>query len=363
MSDSTTPGSSQDTGLKQILAIDLGKFKSVACDYDAQTGEHRFDTIPTRPQDFHDLLTERQPDRLVIEIGSAAGWVADMAQALSIEVQIANPNHEAWRWKNVKRKTDKDDALKLAQLSVMDQLPTLTLPSTQIRQWRSLITYRWTLVGRRTAIKNSIRAILDRQGLSHPSGKKGWTKESLVGLGLMAYPIDQVDAEELWRGQLDIELKALEQIEGLIQKVEVRLEVLAKQDKRVDQLQTIPGVGPRLAEVVVSMIDDPKRFKNAKQVGAYAGLVPKQYESGTMSRQGRITGQGNKLLRALLVEVSWLMRRYNPVLNAIFDRVCKESKARRKIAVVATARRLLVMCWAMLRDGTTWNPPGQAVTT
>lgn len=115
MSDSTTPGSSQDNGLKQILAIDLGKFKSVACDYDAQTGEHRFDTIPTRPQDFHDLLTERQPDRLVIEIGSAAGWVADMAQALSIEVQIANPNHEAWRWKNVKRKTDKDDALKLAQ--------------------------------------------------------------------------------------------------------------------------------------------------------------------------------------------------------------------------------------------------------
>ena len=76
-----------------------------------------------------------------------------------------------------------------------------------------------------------------------------------------------------------------------------------------------------------------------------------------MSRQGRVTGQGNKLLRALLVEVGWLMRRYNPVLNAIFDRVCGASKARCKIAVVATARRLLVMCWAMLRDGTAWNPP------
>lgn len=360
---SSTPGSVQGAGLKRILAIDLGKFKSVVCDYDVQTSGHRFDTIPTRPQDFHDLLTERQPDRLVIEIGSAAGWVADMAQALEIEIQIANPNHEAWRWKNVKRKTDKDDALKLAQLSVMGQLPMLTLPSSQVRQWRSLITYRWALVGRRTAIKNSIRAVLDRQGLSHRSGKKGWTKESLAGLGLMAYPIDQVDADELWRGQLDIELKALEQIEGLIQQVETKLEALAKQDKRVDQLQTIPGVGPRLAEVVVSTIDDPKRFKNAKQVGAYAGLVPKQYESGTMSRQGRITGQGNKLLRALLVEVGWLMRRYNPLLKSIFDRVCKESKARRKIAVVATARRLLVMCWAMLRDGTAWDPPGQAATT
>ena len=220
-----------------------------------------------------------------------------------------------------------------------------------------MIAYRWTLVGRRAAIKNSIRSILDRQALTHASGKKGWTKQSLAGLGLMAYPIDKVDADELWRGQLDIELTALEQIQGLIKQVEAKLEALAKSDQRVEQLQTIPGVGPRLAEVVVATIDDPKRFKSAKQVGAYAGLVPKQYESGTMSRQGRVTGQGNKLLRALLVEVGWLMRRYNPVLNAIFDRVCGGSKARRKIAVVATARRLLVMCWAMLRDGTTWNPP------
>lgn len=367
ISNTPAPGSSQAPRAPRILAIDLGKFKSVACDYDPATGTHTFTTLPTRPQDFHDLLTERFGDtsgasggRLVIEVGSAAGWVKDLAEALNIEVQVANPNHEAWRWKNVKRKTDKDDALKLAQLSAMDQLPTLVLPGSGVRQWRSMITYRWTLVGRRTAIKNSIRAVLDRQGLTHHSGKKGWTQASLAGLGLMAYPIDQVDADELWRGQLDIELQSLEQIEGLIKQVEAKLEVLAKSDKRVAQLQSIPGVGPRLSEVVVAMIDDPTRFKSAKQVGAYAGLVPKQYESGTMSRQGRITGQGNKLLRALLVEVGWLMRRYNPVLNAIFDRVCGGSKARRKIAVVATARRLLVMCWAMLRDGTTWNPPTPA---
>lgn len=366
MTDSTpAPGSFQAARTQRILAIDLGKFKSVACDYDPATNAHTFTTIPTRPQDFHDLLTERFGEtsgetsggRLVIEIGSAAGWVMDMAELLGIEIQIANPNHEAWRWKNVKRKTDKDDALKLAQLSAMDQLPTLTLPGAKVRQWRSLIAYRWTLVGRRTAIKNSIRAVLDRQGLTHAPGKKGWTKQSLAGLGLMAYPIAKVDNDELWRGQLDIELQALDQVEGLIKQVEAKLEALAKADKRVEQLQTIPGVGPRLAEVVVATIDDPKRFKSAKQVGAYAGLVPKQYESGTMSRQGRVTGQGNKLLRALLVEVGWLMRRYNPVLKAIFDRVCGQSKARRKIAVVATARRLLVMCWAMLRDGTTWNPP------
>lgn len=354
---SSAPGSSQALQAQRILAIDLGKFTSVACDYDTATGTHTFNTIPTRPQAMHDLLVDRSPHRVVIEVGSAAGWVKDLAEALKIDVQVANPNHEAWRWKNVKRKTDKDDALRLAQLSTMNQLPTVELPAASVRQWRSLIGYRAALVGRRTAIKNSVRAILDRQGLTHPSGKKGWTKESLVTLGLMAYPIDKVDDDELWRGQLDIELKAFEQVQGLIQRVETKLDALASKDKRVQRLQTIPGVGPRLSELVVAVIDDPNRFKNAKQVGAYAGLVPRQYESGTMSRQGRITGRGNPLLRALLVEVSWLMRRYNPALASIFERVCGGSKTRRKIAAVATARRLLVICWAMLRDGTDWREP------
>lgn len=361
MTDSTTPGrfakTAADARPTRILAIDLGKFKSVACDYDASAGEHRFTTISTRPQAMHDLLVERTPERLVIEVGSSAGWVKDLAEVLGIAVQVANPNHEAWRWKNVKRKTDKDDALRLAQLSSMGQLPTVELPGARVRQWRSLIGYRAALVGRRTAIKNSIRAVLDRQGLTHPSGKKGWTKESLAVLRLLAYPLNEVDHAELWRGQLDIELQALEQVEGLITQVEAKLDALASSDERVHRLQTIPGVGPRLSELVVAVIDDPNRFKNAKQVGAYAGLVPRQYESGTMSRQGRITGRGNPLLRALLVEVAWLMRRYNPRLRSIFERVCGPSKARRKIAAVATARRLLVICWAMLRDGTSWREP------
>lgn len=341
----------------RILAIDLGKFKSVACDYDTATAEHTFTTIPTTPQAMHDLLAERAPGRVVIEIGSAAGWVKDLCEALELEVRVANPNHDAWRWKSVKRKTDRDDALKLAQLSAMDQLPTIELPASKVRQWRSLIGYRWTLVGRRTAIKNSIRAILDRQGLSMPAGRSGWTKEAKAALQRDARPLEELPGEELWRGQLGVELRALEQIEALIVEVEAKLEALAETDERVRRLRTIPGVGPRLAEVVVAVIDDPKRFRSAKQVGAYAGLVPRQYESGTMSRQGRITGRGNKLLRALLVEVSWLMRRYNPHLRAIFDRVCRESKTRRKIAVVATARRLLIICWAMLRDGTHWKQP------
>src|SRR5690606_10471786 len=82
----------------KILAIDLGKFKSVACVYQSSTGEHSFVTVATKPGDIHGLLTTHRPQRVVIEIGSAAGWIHDLAVAMEIPIEVANPNHEAWRW-------------------------------------------------------------------------------------------------------------------------------------------------------------------------------------------------------------------------------------------------------------------------
>lgn len=111
-----------------LLAIDLGKFKSVACLY-RDDEDTTFRTIETRPQAIHDLLVDWEPDRLIIEVGTISGWVHDVATALGIEVQVANPNTEGWRWRRVKRKTDRDDALKLARLSAAGQLPTVWMPT------------------------------------------------------------------------------------------------------------------------------------------------------------------------------------------------------------------------------------------
>jgi len=342
-----------------ILSFDLGKFKSVACLYLPASGdkpaEHSFRTIPTTPAAVHDLLVEVAPKQVLIEIGPAAGWVKDLCETLGLPIAIANTNGEAWKWKNVKRKTDKDDSLKLPRLWVMGAFPKVELPTSKVRQWRSLIAFRHTLVTRRTAIKNSIRSLLDRQGIAHAKGKSGWTEAGLAVLKELAKPMEETSDEELWRGQVHVELEGLRQVEEQIVKVESRLEVIAKSDERVRLLQTIPGVGPRLSETVVAIIDNPNRFRNGKQLGAYAGLVPKQLESGEMVRSGRITRHGNTLLRTLLVEVSWLMRHWNEVFRAKFDHVCRGSKSRRKIAVVATARKLLVTCWAMLRDKTAWR--------
>lgn len=341
----------------KILAIDLGKNKSVACIYDAASGSGGFRTLPTNAEAIRELVTTVEPDRVVIEICPIAGWVGDLVAATGVELQVANTSAPAWRWSNTRRKTDRDDALRLAQLSALNQLPQVAVPPRPIRQWRALIRYRHHLVRRRTQIRNHIRALFDREGLSLPKGGLCWTQAGITALQTYVQPLDDVGLNELWRGELECELNALCAIEDLVTRVQKKLDGIEQQQDRCRLLRTIPGVGPRLAEIVVAVLDDPGRFRTGKQVACYAGLTPRQYQSGDNDRHGRISRQGNSLLRAMLVEVSWVSLQYNGWARAIYERVRRGSPARKKIAIVAVARRLLVRCWAMLRDGTAWKPP------
>jgi len=117
----------------------------------------------------------------------------------------------------------------------------------------------------------------------------------------------------------------------------IRLDTLTATDPRAKRLQTIPGVGPRTAEAILAILDDSGRFPNGKQVGAYIGLAPRQYQSGQTNRQGRISGAGNPTLRTLLIEVSWIGLRYNPWMREVYERVRAGSNARKKLAIVAVA--------------------------
>jgi transposase len=225
-----------------------------------------------------------------------------------------------------------------------------------MRQWRSLIHYRHGLVSRRTAIRNNIRSILDAQGHPMASGHKAWTQWGLAQLGKIAMPLEDCSVDTLWRGQLQTELILLEQLRDQLDAVEAKLDVVAASDSRTSRLRTIPGVGPRLSEAVVAWIDDPSRFRNARAVGSYVGLVPRRRQSGTYDRSGRVTKQGPSLLRKLLVEVAWIMRQHNPHARALFKKLSKGERSRHKQAMVALARRVLTWCWAMLRDGNDWDP-------
>ena len=350
-----------------IIGLDLGKFKSVACAMDVATRTHAFTTLVTSPKELHDFLAARvggggkpDPSRvlLVLETCDAAGWVHDLAEALGLSVSVANPAGEAWKWRRLKRKTDRDDDLKLATLALLGQLPTVHVPPPAQRQRRQLVQYRRTLVARRTRVKNQVRSIFSQQGLPLPRGKHAWTAAGVEEIRKEAKGLESCGVEELWRGRLDVELKLLESADEQLAAVEAKLDELAASDERVKLLTGVKGVGPRLAEAVVCCLDDPHRFKTAGQVGCYAGLVPKQIESGQMRRVGRITRRGPSLLRGLLVEVAWTVWRYNDWAKAFVERVSRGMKGRKRVAIVALARKLLVMLWAMLRDNEPWREPG-----
>ena len=158
-----------------ILAIDLGKFNSVVCAFDSDTREASFRTIKTTPAIVRVELLRQPVVRVVIEACSPAGWVHDLCEELKLPCSVANTSGAAWQWKNVKRKTDRDDALKLAKLSSLGELPTVALPAKAIREWKSLIGLRKRLVGERVRGQNRIRALLVSQGLPAPVGNRAWT--------------------------------------------------------------------------------------------------------------------------------------------------------------------------------------------
>ena len=85
----------------RILSFDLSKYKTVACDYEAETGRHGYATVLTTRKALHDLIVDREPDRVVIEICSIAGWVCDLVRSLGIEMQVASTNDERWQWRKV----------------------------------------------------------------------------------------------------------------------------------------------------------------------------------------------------------------------------------------------------------------------
>ena len=343
-----------------ILALDLGKYKSVACAYDPQGGEARFHTLTTSRVELGRLIDRLRPAVVVIEACTLAGWVHDLCAQRGVPCKVANTASEAWKFKHAKRKTDRDDALRLAQLEALGQLPTVTTPPKPTREWRALIAYRQGLVGRRVAAQNRIRALLLGQGLPAPRGCRAWTVAGLEGIGQFARPLAECGPDELWRGLLFIALTELRQARELLDAAEAKLDETAQGSEAVRLLQTTPGVGPRTAEAVAAYLYDPHRFAAGKQVSAYAGLVPRQFQSGESDRRGRITRRGPALLRKLLVECAWASLRYNAWARAVYARLSR-GKARKKQAIVALARRLLVRLWAMWRDRTPWRDDPKTV--
>src|SRR5262249_30248728 len=157
--------------------------------------------------------------------------VRDLCAELGVSCLVANTASEAWKFKHLKRKTDRDDALRLAEVYRLGKFPTVAIPPKEIREKRALIEHRQKLVGRRVALQNRIRSTLVAQGLPAPRGARAWTEFGLAGIAAHARPIAECSALELWRGRLHLTLSELEQVKRLLDLAEKRVDEMAKADE------------------------------------------------------------------------------------------------------------------------------------
>ncbi len=302
-----------------------------------------------KPDEIVEFFRQFRPFKVVVEATASYHWFVELVEPLAEKVVLANPNKLRVIAESTK-KTDRLDAQVLAEFLARDMIPQSYMPTPRQRQHRALVRHRQYIRGRMTAVKCKLRRILsdynaDRRDLF--SGELGLEYIKQVALS---------DADRFVVGQLWAEhehyTEQLDELWKMLKEFAKKAPHREKEARAV--LKTIPGVGPVTIEIVISELGDVLRFRNAKAVCAYAGLVPIVRQSGgKKSKDLAISKEGSGLLRWILVEASWSTVNTSPKWKRIYERISKRAGGKR--AIVAVARKLLCVIYAMLKTMTPYR--------
>ncbi|QRY22488.1 IS110 family transposase [Halobacterium sp. GSL-19] len=248
-------------------------------------------------------------------------------------------------------KNDRLDAKLLAQLRRAGMIAQSYVPSEELRERRALVRGRKTLVEKRTDFKNEIHSLLDKHGISYdwdPFSEEG--REILAGEDLSLGVVGQQ--------LLDSFLSVIDELTEQIDALEELIEETAASLEETQLLMTIPGVSFYSSLLITAEIGEIERFDEANEVVSYAGLDPVVRESGDSRTEGGISKRGSGDLRWILVQcVQTAVHRCNdPYLGRFYARL--KRRKNHQIAIVATARKLLVSIFHMLDRKEVYDPPG-----
>ena len=234
-------------------------------------------------------------------------------------------------------KTDKIDAKVLADLLRTNLLPISYVPPKKIRELRHLVRRRIFLGRYRAKLKNQMHAELYRRNLKY-SCPNVFTKNGIKWLQGLAIPA--IDSFLIIYETVTKELKSLE----------FKINIVGMEYDEVRLLITIPGIGVYSALLILSEIGDINRFMSENKLFSYAGLIPRTHQSGDTSYHGRITKEGSKHLRWILVEDVRVHIQHAPYSNITqyYKRLKKKKSS--NIATIATARKLLQVIYHMLKN-------------
>jgi transposase len=328
-----------------FIGFDLGKVSSQVCVI-TEDGELIERRIKTDREHISELLGSRPLARILIESGTESEWVARHLEGMGHEVVVADPNFAPmYATRSRKVKTDKRDARTLAEACRLGAYRPAHRTSDRQRHVRAQLAVREAMVRTRSRYISLISTLLRRDGLRiHQSGYSPTFLKRLERLELSASLREEIAPLVL----------LLQSLNEQIKQADLRLRALAEGDEVLARLRTVPGVGVVTATSFVSTLDEAARFAGPKQARAYLGLVPAERSSGEHRQRGHISKAGPGRARHLLVEAAWTILRRRSAANAALHEWAAAIAARRgsRVAVVALARKLAGILYALWRDGT-----------
>ena len=330
------------------VAIDLGGRESQICVRNGEGGIVREDRISTMK--LREVL-DRPRSRIVLETCSEAFAVADLALEYGHDVRVVPASLVKSLGVGARRiKTDRRDARVLSEVSCRIELPSVHVPSQWSRDAKTLCGMRDALVSCRTKVVNSVRGYLRRVLKRSPA--------TTGSLSTLPRKVRQrfMEAGVVVPSYLERQLTTVEHLNAAIKEATQEVTTWAESNPVCVRLMTAPGVGAVTSLRFVAAIDQVERFSDAHQLEAYLGLTPGEDSSSERRRNTSITKAGPCGVRWTLVQASWTALRVRPQ-----DPMCEwalEVSRRRgiRIGVVALARKLAGVLFAMWRDGTNYRP-------
>jgi transposase len=336
-------------------AIDLHLRRSQIRIIDAEGQVQLERRVDTTVAGLQAVFGAQTPMRVIIESSTDSEWVAQALEGWGHQAIVTDPNYLAMYATRSRRiKTDRRDVAALAEACRLGIYRVAHRVSAAQRRRRQQLRIRRHLVRARTQTINLVRALLRQEGRRLPSGEAHTVTTRLRTLALprrLAATLAPLSAQ-------------LEHLGTQIRQADqwVAREAAASSDVR--RLQSVPGVGPTVGLTFHATLDTPVRFGgDAGRATAFVGLVPAEYSSGERQRKGRITKVGSPELRAMLIQASWTVWRSRSAAAQPLRQWVQALAERRgrRIAVVALARRLTRILFAVWRDGTTFQPRSAAV--
>lgn len=326
--------------VKTVIGLDVSKRNSWCKAISPETGEvFKNEKVNNTEEEFKEFV-QGLPSPILMVMEATGNWqyLYECWDDLADEIQMAHPL-KVKAIASAKIKTDQIDAGVLAHLGAANLVPQAYCPPQEVRDLREILRHRIFLVALRTRVKNRIHSYLWKLGvepeLTDLFGKKGieWLKIA--------------ELRDPYRNLVNQDLKVLEAVEQEIKMTTQSIEKMAKADERAEWILPIQGIGKYSAMLILAEIGEIERFQNPKQLVSFAGLCPSTFQSGTVSYHGRITKQGSKYLRWILVEASQHYAKVPGRFGNSFRRIQRKKGA--KTARVATAREILTSIYWCLK--------------